>query len=264
MFDGRRRRFAALTLCAAISLCAGPALAGPPFLTDDPEPVPYRHWEIYLAGQAERTAGNWSGAAPQVEVNYGAVPDLQLHAILPVAFSAPSGGPSTCGPGDVELGTKLRFIHEGRYVPQVGIFPLLELPAGSAARNLGTGHLHAYLPLWVQKSLGAWSSYGGGGYWINPGEGNRNYLFVGWQLQRQVTDSLALGGEIFHTTPQSTSQGSETRFNLGAILDVSEHQHLIASAGRGLQGPNRFQAYAAWLITLGAGEPARAAGAPAD
>ena len=24
------------------------AWAGPPFVTDDPEPVEYRHWEIYL------------------------------------------------------------------------------------------------------------------------------------------------------------------------------------------------------------------------
>ena len=128
---------------------------------------------------------------------------------------------------------------------------------GSAARNLGTGRLHAYLPIWLQKTIGDWSSYGGGGYWINPGAGNRNYVFLGLELQRQVTESLALGGEMFHTTPASIAQVSETRFNLGAILDLSEHQHLIASAGRGLQGPNRFQTYAAWLITLGpASDPA--------
>ncbi len=24
--------------------------AGPPFLTDDPEPVEYKHWEFYIAG----------------------------------------------------------------------------------------------------------------------------------------------------------------------------------------------------------------------
>jgi hypothetical protein len=25
------------------------ALAGPPFVTDDPEPVEYQHWEVYIA-----------------------------------------------------------------------------------------------------------------------------------------------------------------------------------------------------------------------
>jgi hypothetical protein len=35
-------------------------------------------------------------------------------------------------------------------------------------------------------------TYGGGGYWINAGPGNKNYWFVGWVLHRQVTDSLAL------------------------------------------------------------------------
>ena len=33
-----------LTLCAAVA-----ALAGPPYVTDDPEPVEYRHWEVYFA-----------------------------------------------------------------------------------------------------------------------------------------------------------------------------------------------------------------------
>jgi hypothetical protein len=27
--------------------------AGPPFLTDDPEPVPFKHWEFYLFGTVD-------------------------------------------------------------------------------------------------------------------------------------------------------------------------------------------------------------------
>jgi len=30
--------------------------AGPPFLTDDPEPVDLKHWEVYVFGQGDRTA----------------------------------------------------------------------------------------------------------------------------------------------------------------------------------------------------------------
>src|SRR5258708_838938 len=53
------------------------AHAGPPFATDDPEPVEYRHWEIYLGSQYEHGGDGASGTLPHLEVNYGALPELQ-------------------------------------------------------------------------------------------------------------------------------------------------------------------------------------------
>ena len=64
-----------------------PALAGPPYVTDDPEPVEYHHWEVYLASQLAHEPGAWSGTAPHIEVNYGALPNLQLHARIGVLNS---------------------------------------------------------------------------------------------------------------------------------------------------------------------------------
>jgi hypothetical protein len=68
------------------------------------------------------------------------------------------------------------------------------------------------LPLGVSLScekcgLGPWTAYGGGGYWINPGAGNKNYSFLGAALWRKVNDRLNLGAEIFHQT--SPSSGSK-------------------------------------------------------
>jgi len=40
-----------LPIVAAFVLFSTPSSAGPPFQTDDPEPVEYRHWEVYLATQ---------------------------------------------------------------------------------------------------------------------------------------------------------------------------------------------------------------------
>ena len=58
-------------------LILGPTVvrAGPPFVTDDPEPVEYRHWEIYLASQHAKDKDGWSGTAPHFEVNYGVLPN---------------------------------------------------------------------------------------------------------------------------------------------------------------------------------------------
>ena len=88
------------------------AWAGPPFTTDDPEPVEYHHWEIYVASQLEHDKAGWSGTLPHFEVNYGALPNLQLHLIAPVSFSAAAHGATNFGYGDTELGAKYRFFEE--------------------------------------------------------------------------------------------------------------------------------------------------------
>lgn len=65
----------------------GPINAGPPFITDDPEPVEYRHAELYLASQFSYTGDGISGTGPLAEVNYGVIPDVQIHLIAPLAYA---------------------------------------------------------------------------------------------------------------------------------------------------------------------------------
>ena len=54
----------------------------------------------------------------------------------PLAFDHQEGASLQAGAGDVELGAKYRFITPGEddWYPQVGTFPLLEIPSGNAAR----------------------------------------------------------------------------------------------------------------------------------
>lgn len=243
--------FAAIIAVLALLAGAASVWAGPPFRTDDPEPVDYRHWEFYTAGQYQNDKGSLSGTAPHLEANYGVAPNVQLHLLAPDAFDRQKGGPAAFGPGDVELGVKYRFIQESEYVPMVGIFPFLELPTGSKARGLGTGEAQFFLPLWLQKSRGPWTTYGGGGYWINPGTGNRNYWYAGWLLQRDIFKWLTLGAEVFHTTRPTTEGQDETGYNLGAIVNFSEIHHFICSAGTDIHGPASFFFYAAYLMTWG-------------
>jgi hypothetical protein len=237
------------TLCAVLGMAIPCALAGPPFRTDDPEPVEYQHWEVYGFSQATHVQGDTAGILPGVEVNYGALPDLQLHVIAPVAFDAPSGSRPKFGYGDTELGLKYRFIDEDKdgWRPQIGIFPLFEAPTGNAERGLGTGHGHAFLPVWLQKSFGPWVTYGGGGYWLNPGAGNKNYWFTGWLLQRQITDALAVGGEVFSQSADRIGGHDSAGFNLGGIYDFTENYHLLFSAGRGLENASATNAFSYYL-----------------
>ncbi len=235
---------------AALLLCPLMAHAGPPFITDDPEPVEYQHWEVYGASQNIKTNNGWSGTGPHVEVNYGVIPEMQLHVILPMAYAAPSQGPNHYGYGDTELGLKYRFLKESDYFPQVGVFPLLEIPTGNANEGLGTGHLQIFLPLWAQKDFGKWTIYGGGGYDINPGGANRNWVFTGVVAQYQLLENLALGGELYNRTSPQVGLPDDTAFNLGGILDFNEHTHLLFSAGRSIRGPTSFQTYLALQFTF--------------
>lgn len=226
------------------------AWAGPPFLTDDPQTVEFQHWELYVASVDFKTAGGWVGDGPHVEINYGVVPNVQLHIIAPVAYDAPSTGSAHYGYGDTELGVKFRFIQETKSIPMVGIFPLLEVPTGSTKDGLGTGRVHALLPVWLQKTWGQWTAYGGGGYGINPGAGLKNYGFVGAVLQNQVAKPVLIGVEVYHQTASEVGGRDDTAFNIGTVIDLSEAHHLLFSAGRSINGPTDFQCYAAYQWTF--------------
>jgi hypothetical protein len=238
-------------LFVALVFVAGPARGGPPFVTDDPEPIDHYHWELYVGSQTAHFARGWEGTAPLLEANYGVVPDVQLHVIAPFAFSAPTDGSAHYGFGDMELGSKIRFVHEGDWVPQIGTYPMFEAPTGAKRHELGNGTAQLFLPLWLQKSFGQWTTYGGPGFWIDLGDTRRNWWFFGWELQRRLADFLSLGTEVFWLTPKASGEAQDVRFNLGAIVDASKTHHILLSAGRSILGPNSFQSYVAWLVTLG-------------
>lgn len=240
--------------CATV-LAGASAFAGPPFRTDDPVPVEFQHFEINLLSLGTQTTGGWAGVLPGLEVNYGALPNLQLHMIIPLGYTAPTGGTTGFGMGDIELGAKYRLItpDENDWFPQVAVFPLIEVPAGNQNLGLSTGHAQIFLPIWLQKDFDPWSVYGGGGYWINPGEGNKNYAFFGAALWRKVTEQLNLGIEVFHQTSPADGVKESTGFNVGMVYDLSEHWHLLSSVGTGLQNrneTNQFSYYAAVQLTF--------------
>lgn len=250
-----------LGLVCLLSIAAVPVWAGPPFFTDDPEPVEHQHWEVYIASQwvHERNVGT-SATLPHLEVNYGVIPDMQLHALVPMAYSDPRDGSKQYGLGDAEVGVKYRFIHEDEkgWRPQVGIFPIAVLPSGSSSRGLGEGHTKIFLPLWFQKSWGPWTTYGGGGFWYNPGEDNKNYWFTGWQLQRTFSETWTLGAEVFHTSPKAKGESDETGFNVGGFLTLSENHHILFSVGRDFKGPNTLFTYLGFRWTFGPREEKKA------
>ena len=237
----------------ACAVWAAPAAAGAPFVTDDPGTP--EHFEIDLAIQGTHVAGQTSGFAPSLEVNYAAADNVQLHVLVALAFNHVSGDRTRWGAGDTELGVKYRFLEadSGAWYPAAAVFPIVGLATGDDDRGLGTGHTHAFLPLWLGKEVGDWQYFGGGGYGINPGRGNRNYLFLGIGATRKITDELRLGAELFRFSKTEDDGKDAVGFNLGGIYDISETHHILISAGRGLHNAsetNEFSTYIACQLTF--------------
>jgi hypothetical protein len=204
------------------------AFAGPPFLTDDPEPTDTGHWEIYgPLLEAEGHGGTFEGALG-AEVNYGPAKDVQLTVGLTAAYSHDSSG-WHWGAGDLEASVKYRFHHDEAAGLQIAFFPGITLPTGS--NGMGSGHVTALLPIWGQQDLGPWSIFGGGGYAINPGSGNRNYWTGGIALTRRFGDRLLVGVEADRQGPDTIGGRAATSLGLGAIYDLPGPLRLLASGG---------------------------------
>lgn len=242
-------RGTAAALLVAWLVLPARALAGPPFATDDPEPVEPRHWEVYLASQASFGEGGWLGSAPHLEVNYGAAPGLQLHVIAPLVLAAGGGAATRWGPGDLELGAKVRFVDSERLGLQVGTFPIVTLATGSSARGLGEGTATVLLPIWLQEDLGPWTTYGGAGYRLRTVAGDPGSWFLGWLLQRRM-GIVTLGAELFRETRSARTLAGANGFDVGAIVDLSDVHHLLLSAGAG-GDPREARAYLGWQLTFG-------------
>ena len=221
------------------------AFAGPPFRTDDPIPVPYGHGEIYLFSTGVIDGSGTSGLGPAVEFNYGFLPNTQFHIILPMSFDAPKEATLYAGYGDTEIGVKYRFAEESKYVPDIGVFPLVEAPTGNAAKGLGNGRAQLYLPVWLQKDIGNWTIYGGGGYWFNPGPGNKNWDFSGILVQYNFSDVLFFGAEIFHQTESSVDSPRYTGIHIGGSVPVAKDYEILFSgdAGNGITSYKHFGYY---------------------
>jgi hypothetical protein len=215
-----------------VLLDASVAAAGPPYVTDDPVPTDYRNWEIYTGLLYENDgSGTVDALAPFAEFNYGAMPNVQVSASFSTALS--------------EFGIKTRFVQESSRSPQISFYPSVQI-----ASTLGA-HVVTLLPLWMQKSYGRWTAFGGGGVYLNAGPGQRDYSFVGGALQRTLSPGTTIGVELYHQGADTPGDRDTTATNVGAIFAVGSYHAILFSCGRALHGDDTFSAYGSYEFALG-------------
>jgi hypothetical protein len=250
-----------LLLLAASRLWA----QGPPFQTDDPVPVDLHHYEFYIFGGVDGTPAETDFSGPAFEFNWGALPRVQLHAILPFGGIFPSNnpvylpagtGPSAFGLIDTELGVKLAIIKETKRIPQIGTFTMLELPTGSYDKGLGVGKVWYKAPLWLQKNIGNWLLDGGAGETIVPQTQYRNFPYGAFLLKYKFGERLELGAEVFahgregFATPQTQSS---TLIDLGGYYHLKHHpgEQFLFCYGHSVAGQTENYAYMGMYWTWG-------------
>jgi Putative MetA-pathway of phenol degradation len=238
---------------------------GPPYQTDDPVPVDLHHYEFYIFGGIDGTPAELDSTGPAFEFNWGAIPKVQLHAILPWGVVAPSNnpvylpggtGPTGFGLIDTELGAKIAWIRENKYIPQIGTFTMLELPTGSYAKGLGVGQPWYKLPLWFQKNIGKWLLDGGAGETLVPQTQYRNFPYGGFLLKYTFGERLEFGGEVFahgkegFAAPQTQAS---TLIDMGGYYHFKHNpnEQFLFCYGHSVAGQTENYAYVGMYWTWG-------------
>ncbi len=251
-----------LTLALAASRLH--AQAGPPFQTDDPTPVDYGHYEFYIFGTVDGTPVELDPTGPAFEFNWGAVPRVQLHAILPFGAAiplnnpiyAPGGtGPSAFGLTDAEFGLKWGFLKQTKHRPQIGTFTMLEVPTGNSDNGLGVGRLWYKLPLWVEKEFGPWSLVGGSGYTLIHQTQYRSYPYGGFLVKRELGKKLELSIESFSHAREGFA-AAQTQAS--SMIDAGGYYHfkspglqLLFAYGHSIAGQTENYGYLGLYKTWG-------------
>jgi hypothetical protein len=238
---------------------------GPPFQTDDPVPVDLHHYEFYIFGAMDGTPVEVDSTGPAVEFNWGAISRVQVHAILPLGsvnplnnpVYLPSGtGPSNFGLTDMEIGVKIAYIKESKFVPQIGSFTLFEIPTGNSDKGLGAGKTFYKLPIWLQKNLGKWTLDGGAGYEIMPQTGFRNFPYGGFLLKREFSERWELATEIFSHAREGTAPAqtqASTMIDAGGYYHFKNHpgMQFLFAYGHSVAGQTENYGYVGLYWTWG-------------
>ena len=258
-----------IALCVVL-LSAAPGLwaQGPPFQTDDPVPVDLHHYEFYIFGGVDGTTAeiDFDRPRPGVQLGRHSTRSTARHSAFR-GVVAPSNnpiylpggiGPTAFGLTDMELGAKIAFIKESKYVPQLGTFTMFEIPTGNYAKGLGVGKVWYKVPVWLQKNVGHWTFDGGAGYQIVPQTGYRNFPYTGWLVKRTLSERLELGVEVFaHAREGYAAAQTEasTMIDLGGYYHFKHHdgEQFLFAYGHSIAGQTENYAYVGMYWTWGKG-----------
>jgi hypothetical protein len=212
----RARALVASLVSLACLVDASRAFAGQPYETDDPEPVACHHVEVDV--QYSRQGPNPT-TVPSVEIDYGPTKNVELSV--------------AAQPGETEVGSAIRFVSETENSPQIGLLPSIVFKSDGSSES--------FLPLWIQKTVGKWTVYGGTGV-------SQSYVSSGITTQYALSNRSSFGAEFFTDNPRMPGEKSQPRFNLGYNGQLDEGHAVMLSAGRNFGPGSHYTFYVGYQV----------------
>jgi hypothetical protein len=224
-----------------LALACQCAVAGPPLITDDPDTLPKGQFELNtaytlnLSARSDSGGGRtWEHEAPLFDLNYGFAEGVQLKFEVPLTVLDPGEHKGArAGPGDLSLGSKLRFLSEKDAPFSISMYPAVGVPTGSRSRGLGTSSASLTLPAEIGRHFFSDTLfvYADGGYEEQFATGEADRWFSGVAAEYEVREGLVLCAELRHEFGVRSSR-DDSLFNIGFKKDLFKGATLIAAAGR--------------------------------
>jgi len=230
-----------LLICQVVTLGVCTRLdAVPPFVTGDVPTAEKQSFELYLGTRYESARGTINRQLGFTEIVYG-ISDRQ-EITFETSYLSQDGGH---GIGDSIFGTKYMFVKETKTLPGIASTFELKVPTASASRDLGTGEFDFDLRLNVQKTWGAFTTYGNIGYIIvgEPGSGStmqpRNHLwFFSVAQEFEIVKNTSLLGEVYWQTGEERGAPARLAGNVGFEHKFNDKFRIHAMVGKSLQEAN--------------------------
>jgi len=236
--DGRRgvpepKVFELLVLLVVCRV--GHAQGGPPYLTNDPGTPGNGNWEINLASMQTIARGGASYQTPQIDLNFGLGPTIQLTYEIPYVLQSNAGQPTTSGWGNAYPGIKWRFLDQGEDGWQMSAFPQLETAGAAHARAAGIAGPgpRLLLPVEVTKKVGTIDLDFEAGVYL-PHHGPRERIF-GFVAGRSLTERLEVDAEIYDDRADDAMPRSTT-FDVGGRYKLRPGIIALFMLGRSIDG----------------------------
>jgi len=176
---------------------------GPPYQTDDPVPVDLPSLRVLHLRRVDGTPAEIDSTGPAFEFNWGAIPRVQLHAILPWGMVAPSNNPVYLpgGTGSRAFGLYRHGIgREGRHHQTDQ-----KLSADRHLHHVRNAHRKLYQRPrrgkgMVQNFPSGWKRIGSSGPFVAAAvirwsrrPGTATCPYTGWLLKRTLSERLGAG-----------------------------------------------------------------------
>ena len=219
-------------LCAPIAVLAQ---AGPPFTSNDPGTPGNANWEINIASAQTISRGTAAYQVPQIDLNYGLGPSVQLTYEIPYVVQTSDGQSHQSGWSNAFPGIKWRFFDQGEGGWQISMFPQMEANAPSSAQQKGIAAPGSrfLLPFEVTKRLGPIDvDFEAGCYFPKHGVSER---ILGLVAGRAVTERLDLGVELYNDRAVGAPP-NQTTLDLGGRYKLSRGFVALFMAGRSVSG----------------------------